>query len=232
MRDPGQYGLAWGICGHSSRLLGYSVRALWAWNSFVHTNPTLAHMDDAEPHDRERPEKPVPPSESFASEPRGMTAIEPLRWLAVLPVAIGAGWVGGMISGLAYLLFSLGGAIDLRGAGYSDALLSLLVYVPNGVGFSLGGAMMAPRLRLTTAGTLAVCWIAGSLQTVRKFTEHLGRFEDTILGMTRTVIYRGAIGAAASKSQLHVEHHGTHHRWAAIPYYNLPQATEIVYVSD
>ena len=33
--------------------------------------------------------------------------------------------------------------------------------------------------------------------TVRKFIEHLGRFDDTILGMTRTVVYTGPIGSAA-----------------------------------
>ena len=78
-------------------------------------------------------------------------------------------------------------------------------------------------------GHVAPAWVAGSIQTVRKFTEHLGRFGETIPDMTRTVIYEGCMGQAASKSQLHVEHHGTHHRWPGIPYHNLPQATPIVY---
>ena len=90
-------------------------------------------------------------------------------------------------------------------------------------------ATNAGRLDWLLIGYLVPAWIAGSMQTVRKFTEHLGRFGDTILTMTRTVVYRGRCGSAASKSQLHVDHHGTHHRWAAIPYYNLPEATEIVY---
>lgn len=38
---------------------------------------------------------------------------------------------------------------------------------------------------------LAPVWLAGSMQTVRKFTEHLGMFGDTIVSMTRTVVYRG-----------------------------------------
>ena len=81
-------------------------------------------------------------------------------------------------------------------------------------------------------GHLAPAWIAGSLQSVRKFTEHLGRFGETIPDMTRTVVYKGRAGQAASKSQLHVEHHGTHHRWPGIAYRNLPQATPIVYGPD
>lgn len=77
---------------------------------------------------------------------------------------------------------------------------------------------------------LAPAWIAGTLQTVRKFVEHIGMFGQGIMGVTRTVADRRRwVAAAASRSQLHVEHHGTHHRWARIPFYKLPEATEIVY---
>ncbi len=78
-------------------------------------------------------------------------------------------------------------------------------------------------------GHVIPAWIAGTLQTIRKFTEHLGRAGDTILAMTRTVVYRGRVGRGASKTQLHVEHHATHHRWARLPWQTLPEATPIVY---
>ena len=78
-------------------------------------------------------------------------------------------------------------------------------------------------------GHLAPAWLAGTMQTIRKFTEHLGMHGKGILGMTRTVIYQGPAGELASRSQLHVEHHATHHRHARIPYHVLPEATEIVY---
>lgn len=65
-------------------------------------------------------------------------------------------------------------------------------------------------------GHLAPTWMAGTVQTIRKFTEHLGRFGETILDMTRSVVYSGRVGRAASGSQLHVEHHGAHHRWPRI----------------
>lgn len=76
---------------------------------------------------------------------------------------------------------------------------------------------------------LIPAWLAGTMQTVRKFTEHLGMFGQGILAMTRTVVYRGPLGQAASASQLHVEHHATHHRFARIPSYALPEATDLVY---
>ena len=78
-------------------------------------------------------------------------------------------------------------------------------------------------------GHLAPTWIAGSVQTVRKFTEHLGRFGETVYDMTRTVEYAQPVGRAASRSQLHVDHHGTHHRWPRIPYHMLPEATKLTF---
>lgn len=79
---------------------------------------------------------------------------------------------------------------------------------------------------------LAPAWLAGTMQTVRKFTEHLGMHGESIVSMTRTVVYRGAVGQAASASQLHVEHHAAHHRHARIPHYALPEATELVYAAE
>ena len=78
-------------------------------------------------------------------------------------------------------------------------------------------------------GHFIPAWLAGTLQTIRKFTEHLGKSGDTIFEMTRTVSYVGPIGLAASRSQMHVDHHAIHHRWARIPYLKLPQATSIVF---
>jgi fatty acid desaturase len=85
---------------------------------------------------------------------------------------------------------------------------------------------------LLVVGHVAPAWLAGTMQTIRKFTEHLGRHGDTILAMTRTVVYERPLGRAASRSQLHVDHHGTHHRWARIPYHTLPAATRIVYGAE
>lgn len=72
-------------------------------------------------------------------------------------------------------------------------------------------------------------WLTGSMQTIRKFTEHLGLFGDSIFAMTRVVVYRGLVGRVASRSQLHVEHHAAHHRWARIPFYDLPRATDAIH---
>jgi fatty acid desaturase len=77
-------------------------------------------------------------------------------------------------------------------------------------------------------GHFVPAWLAGTLQTIRKFTEHLGKSGETIFDMTRTVRYVGPLGQAASRSQMNVDHHAIHHRWARIPYHKLPEATAIV----
>jgi fatty acid desaturase len=71
--------------------------------------------------------------------------------------------------------------------------------------------------------------IAGNLQSVRKFTEHLGLMGDTILTTTRTVVDKRLYGEAMSRSMLRIDYHGTHHRYAKVPYYHLPAATPFVY---
>ena len=82
---------------------------------------------------------------------------------------------------------------------------------------------------VATVSFFAPAWLTGVLQTLRKFIEHLGMHGETIASMTRTVVYRKRIGRLASASQLHVDHHGTHHRHARIPYYDLPSHTPGVY---
>ena len=71
--------------------------------------------------------------------------------------------------------------------------------------------------------------IAGNLQSIRKFTEHVGLLGDTILTNTRTVVDKSLVGEAMSQSMLRIDYHGTHHRYAKVPYYHLPEATPYVY---
>ncbi len=72
-------------------------------------------------------------------------------------------------------------------------------------------------------------FFAGMYQTLNKYTEHMGLLGDTVLSGTRTVIPVTAVNKLASNMIQHVDHHGTHHRFAQIPFYQLPEASEIVY---
>lgn len=106
----------------------------------------------------------------------------------------------------------------------------VLEWLATGVFWTALVALMIPTgwWPLLIVGHVVPAWLAGVGQTLRKFTEHLGREGTDIPAMTRTVVYRGFWGRLASKSQLHVDHHGTHHRWPRIPGRNLPAATELL----
>jgi len=70
---------------------------------------------------------------------------------------------------------------------------------------------------------------AGMYQTLNKYTEHMGLLGDTVLSGSRTVIPTTRLNKVASNMIQHVDHHGTHHRFAQIPFYQLPSASEVVY---
>ena len=78
-------------------------------------------------------------------------------------------------------------------------------------------------------GYLAHTVVAGAMQTLNKYTEHLGLLGDSPLTSTRTVVDEGQPGRALSMSMLNIDYHGTHHRYAKVPFYHLPEATTIVY---
>jgi hypothetical protein len=78
-----------------------------------------------------------------------------LRWLAVLPAAILAGW-------LAHLVFGTASVVVARLVWQSYVVRLLLYYVPKDAAFVLVGAKVAPRPR-ATAVVLAAAAIAMSL---------------------------------------------------------------------
>ncbi len=67
--------------------------------------------------------------------------------------------------------------------------------------------------------------ISGVLQTLNKYTQHLGLHGHTVLGLTRTVVDEHEAAEVVSSAMFYNDYHGTHHRYAKIPYYNLPAAT-------
>jgi fatty acid desaturase len=79
------------------------------------------------------------------------------------------------------------------------------------------------RLFLITA--VVPMMISGQLQSLTKFTQHLGLHGHTVLGLTRTIVDRRLAAELISSAMFYGDYHGTHHRYAKIPYYNLPPAT-------
>jgi fatty acid desaturase len=74
-------------------------------------------------------------------------------------------------------------------------------------------------------GTIVPQMISGMVQTLNKFEQHLGLHGHTVLGLSRTVVDRHRYTELVSAAMLYNDYHGTHHRYAKIPYYHLPDAT-------
>jgi fatty acid desaturase len=89
----------------------------------------------------------------------------------------------------------------------------------------LATAYIFDMWRPLLVGTLVPLAISGMLQTLNKFEQHLGLHGQTVLGLTRTVVDRSRCTEVISAAMLYNDYHGTHHRYAKIPYYHLPSAT-------
>ena len=74
--------------------------------------------------------------------------------------------------------------------------------------------------------------LGGFLQSLRKYTEHLGLAGDSPLTSTRTVVHGGPLGRLISLAFLNGDYHGAHHVYARLPWSTLPHATQHIYASD
>ncbi|MBL9095180.1 MAG: fatty acid desaturase [Planctomycetaceae bacterium] len=78
-------------------------------------------------------------------------------------------------------------------------------------------------------GYFVPAFLTGNVQALNRYIEHMGLVGNTPLTNTRTVVDKSLLGYALSWTWLHIDYHGTHHRYAKIPYYHLPEATPHVY---
>jgi fatty acid desaturase len=70
--------------------------------------------------------------------------------------------------------------------------------------------------------------LAGSMHSVRKYSEHMGMLGSTVLSTTRSIVSPGPIGRLLSFSMFNILYHGVHHRYAKIPQARLPHFTELL----
>ena len=69
---------------------------------------------------------------------------------------------------------------------------------------------------------LAPAFIAGNLQSWRKYIEHVGLTGSTVNSSTRSIIAEGLPGRFFSFTLLHEPYHGVHHRYSGLPHAELP----------
>lgn len=64
--------------------------------------------------------------------------------------------------------------------------------------------------------------LAGNMQSLRKYAEHMGMIGATVKGTTRSVVPQRPLGRLLARSLLNEPYHGVHHRYARLPGDRLP----------
>src|SRR5205823_6495126 len=70
--------------------------------------------------------------------------------------------------------------------------------------------------------------LAGSMQSLRKYIEHMGLAGSTVLSSTRTVVSPGLVGRFLAFTLFHEPYHGVHHKFARLPHSVLPKFTAVL----
>lgn len=65
-------------------------------------------------------------------------------------------------------------------------------------------------------------WIAGNLQSWRKYIEHVGMLGDTVNSATRSIVPKTQLGRILAFTLLHEPYHGVHHQHSGLPHVKLP----------
>jgi fatty acid desaturase len=65
--------------------------------------------------------------------------------------------------------------------------------------------------------------LAASMQSWRKYIEHVGLTGSTVNGSTRSIVSEGPLGRLVSFTLLHEPYHGVHHQHAGLPHAELPR---------
>jgi fatty acid desaturase len=70
---------------------------------------------------------------------------------------------------------------------------------------------------------LAPAWLAGNMQSLRKYVEHVGLLGSTVNGSTRSIVAEGWTAAFLNFTLLHEPYHGVHHWRSGLPHPELPR---------
>lgn len=75
---------------------------------------------------------------------------------------------------------------------------------------------------------LVPVFLAGNLQSLRKFVEHMGLMGTTVNSTTRSIVAEGWSGKLMAWSLLHEPFHGVHHQNVGMPHPELPFHVELL----
>jgi fatty acid desaturase len=69
---------------------------------------------------------------------------------------------------------------------------------------------------------LLPAWLAGNLQSWRKYIEHVGMTGSTPLGSTRSIVPQSWLGKVVAATLFNEPYHAVHHKYARLPQHALP----------
>ena len=69
---------------------------------------------------------------------------------------------------------------------------------------------------------LIPAWLAGNMQSFRKYVEHVGLTGSTVNSSTRSIVAEGWVAAFVNFTLLHEPYHGVHHWRSGLPHPELP----------
>jgi fatty acid desaturase len=70
---------------------------------------------------------------------------------------------------------------------------------------------------------LIPAWLAGNMQSVRKYVEHVGLTGATVNSSTRSIVSEGWVATFLNFTLLHEPYHGVHHWRSGLPHPELPR---------
>jgi fatty acid desaturase len=79
---------------------------------------------------------------------------------------------------------------------------------------------------------VAPATLAGFMQSLRKYIEHMGLRGSTVLSSTRSIVDPGLLGRLLSFSLFNEPYHGVHHKYARLPYEVLPEFADDLIPND
>ena len=68
-------------------------------------------------------------------------------------------------------------------------------------------------------------WLAGNMQSLRKYVEHVGLTGSTVNSSTRSIVAEGWVAKFVTFTLLHEPYHGVHHWRSGLPHPELPRHT-------
>src|SRR5437879_7602101 len=68
--------------------------------------------------------------------------------------------------------------------------------------------------------------LAGCMQSLRKYIEHMGMTGSTVLSSTRSIVDPGLLGRLLAFTLFHEPFHGVHHKYARLPHAALPEFSD------